>query len=98
IGSENMGPVEHSRGQRSQRKKSAGRLEQLVLLGEHLVELRLDEGNSTLGLPDVKAIPQLDGQKFVRDVERRHHRDAVGAVDFAGGFYLAILPLQGGTR
>src|SRR5436853_131053 len=34
-------------------------------------------------MPDVKARAELDTEQFVRDVERRHHRDALGAHHFS---------------
>src|SRR5256885_2150639 len=58
-------------------------LKELFLLRQRSIELRFDRGNSTLGMPDVKACAELDTEQFVRDVERRHHRDALGAHHFS---------------
>src|SRR6185436_19840249 len=73
-------------------------LEELVLLGDRRIQLRLEQGNSTLRLPDIKAVADLEAQQLVRDVERRHHRDAVGAAHLARLLDLAHLAVEVGYR
>src|SRR6185503_16271905 len=78
-GSYRFGKIEPGRTQ-----QGALELEQLLLLAKDGIELRLDRGDSTLRLTDVKAAAEFHGEKLVRDVERRHHRDALGAGHFPG--------------
>src|SRR5690606_34609658 len=71
-------------------------LEQLLLLCNRLVELRLDRGDAALRLSDVEASTELHAEQFVRHVERRHDGDALGAHDFAGLADLVHLAVEVG--
>src|SRR5687767_939648 len=72
------------------------RLKQLVLLRDRRVELGFELREPALCLAKVEAAADLHGEEFVRDVQRRHDRHAVGAADLARLLDLAHFAVQVG--
>src|SRR5918992_5798820 len=77
IGSENVDPVAH-------RREPEQVLEQLLLLCNRRVDLRLEREEAPFRLPDIEPRAELHAKQFVRHVERGHDRDTLSAHHFAG--------------
>jgi len=69
-------------------------LEQLFLPRERLIQIRLYQIDSTLGLSDVKAGAEFRREQFVRDVQSGHHGYALAADDFSRALNVVHLAVE----
>src|SRR3989304_1063530 len=73
-------------------------LEKSLLAGDCGIELRLDGGDAALRLAEIESGSELGRKQLVRQVERHHHRDALGAGHLAGLAHIVHLAVEVGHR